>query len=345
MRILIISDAWQPQVNGVVRTYEYLSSELIARSHDVKVIGPNEFVSIPMPGYSEIMLALFPYRKLRRMIKEFNPDRIHIPVEGPLGRAARLYCKRNKMKFTSSYHTHFPDYVAKRVSWLPKRLRRYVRSMAISFIRRFHKLSSGMMVATQSLEDELKNWGFITPMHRLLRGAKLDLFHPGPKELFLDKPGPVMLYVGRIAVEKNLEAFLDLDIQGTKVLVGEGPSREKLMKKYPDAIFPGKKVGEELAEHYRSADIFVFPSKTDTFGIVLIEALATGIPVAAYNVTGPKDIITEAELGVLDNDLGVAVQRALLLKDAKARINHVKEHYTWEKVAENFEKYLKNIEK
>jgi len=340
MKLLIISDAWQPQVNGVVRTYEYISSELRKRGHDVKVIGPADFISTPMPGYSEIRLALFPYRKLRKMIKDFNPDRIHIPVEGPLGRAARLYCKRNKVPFSSSYHTHFPDYVAKRVGWLPKRLRRSVKSMAINMIRRFHKKSSAMMVATQSLEDELRSWGFKNPMKRLLRGAKLDLFHPGEKTLFKDKEGPVMLFVGRIAVEKNLEAFLELDIPGTKVLVGEGPSKEKLMKKYPDAIFPGKKEGKELAEYYRSSDLFVFPSKTDTFGIVLIEALASGIPVAAYNVTGPKDIITKPELGVLDDNLQIAIEKALKLDNPEARIAHVRDHYTWENVAENFEKYI-----
>lgn len=340
MKLLIVSDAWQPQVNGVVRTYEHICAELISRGHEVKVIGPSDFFSIPMPGYSEIRLAMFPYRKLRKMINDFAPDRIHIPVEGPLGAAARLYCKRRKIKFTTSYHTHFPDYVAKRVTWLPKRLRRYVRSMAIAMIRRFHKKSSGMMVATQSLEDELLGWGFKTPICRLLRGAKLDVFYPGKKTLFQDLPKPIMLFVGRVAIEKNLEAFLDLDVPGTKVVVGEGPSKEKLIKKYPNAIFPGKKIGAELAEHYRSSDLFVFPSKTDTFGIVLIEALASGVPVAAYNVTGPKDIIVEDYLGVLDDDLKTAVEKATNLPHPEKRVAHVKEFYTWESVAERFESYL-----
>lgn len=340
MKLLIVTDAWQPQINGVVRTYEYLSEEMRKRGHDVKVIGPDSFMNMPMPGYKEISLAIFPYRKLRRMIREFDPDRIHIPVEGPLGQAARLYCKRNKIPFTTSYHTHFPDYVAKRVSWLPKRFRRYLRSIAIAYVRRFHKKSSAMMVATQSLEDELNAWGFRAEKKRLIRGARLALFHPGEKTLFQDMPKPIQLYVGRVAVEKNIEAFLEADTGGTKVIVGDGPSREKLAKKYPEAIFAGKKVGEELAEYYRSADVFVFPSRTDTFGIVLIEALASGVPVVAYDVTGPRDIVTEPYLGVLTEDLAEGVKQVLESGTAEQRVAHIKERYAWEKVAETFENYL-----
>lgn len=343
MRILIISDAWQPQVNGVVRTYENLLEELLKQGHDVKVIGPDSFVSVPMPLYKEIRLALFPRRKLKRMIEDFNPEFIHVAVEGPLGRAAQRYCLKYDLPYTTSYHTHFPDYVAKRVGFLPKRFRRYIRSLAIAYIRRFHKKSAAMMVATQSLEDDLKAWGFKLPMRRLLRGARLDLFYPGENTEFKDHKGPLYLYVGRVAIEKNIEAFLELDLEGTKVIVGDGPSLNKLKKKYPDVLFMGKRVGEELASIYRSCDLFVFPSKTDTFGIVLIEALASGIPLAAYPVTGPKDIMTEEYLGAMDHDLSKAVEKALKVGTAEQRHNFVKENYSWEKVAEAFIDYQKEL--
>lgn len=343
MRLLIISDAWQPQVNGVVRTYEHISAEMRKRGHNVKVIGPNEFISTPMPGYSEIRLALFPYHKLKKMIKDFNPDSIHIAVEGPLGFAARRYCLKHDLAFSTSYHTHFPDYVAKRVDWLPSSLKNMIRNIAIAHIRRFHKPSSQIMVATQSLENDLRAWGFRSPMRRLLRGAKTDIFHPGEKTLFKDKQQPIMLFVGRVAVEKNIDAFLEIKIKGTKVVVGEGPSLEKLQQKYPDVVFAGKKTGEELADYYRSSDVFVFPSKTDTFGMVIIEALACGIPVAAYPVTGPKDIITEPFLGNLNEDLKTAIEQALNTGTAEQRVAHTQQYYTWESVAESFENYTNTL--
>jgi glycosyltransferase involved in cell wall biosynthesis len=343
MKLLIISDAWQPQVNGVVRTYEHISAEMTKRGHDVKVIGPNEFISTPMPGYSEIRLALFPYRKLKKMIENFKPDSIHIAVEGPLGLAARRYCKKHNIAFSTSYHTHFPDYVAERVGFLPAFLKNIVRNIAIAHVRNFHKLSAMIMVATQSLEDDLRAWGFTSPMKRLLRGAKTDVFYAGEKTLFKDKPQPIMLFVGRVAIEKNIEAFLALNIKGTKVVVGEGPLLEKLQHKYPDVVFAGKRTGQELAEYYRSSDVFVFPSKTDTFGMVLIEALACGTPVAAYPVTGPKDIITEPFLGALNDDLKTAIEQALSNGTAAERVAHTQAYYTWESVAETFESYISGI--
>ena len=342
MRLLIISDAWHPQVNGVVRTYEHLTEELIKKGHEVKVIGPADFPwRFPMPGYAEIHLALFPFRRLSKMIEAFNPDHIHVATEGPLGGAGRKYCLKNNQNFTTSYHTHFPDYLAKRVGKFLPFLATPIRNKTIKLIRNFHAPAKTMMVATQSLEDELKGWGFETPMHRLSRGVNLALFRPGEKTLFNDLPRPVALYVGRVAIEKNINAFLDMNWQGSKVIVGHGPSLEMLKRQYPDAHFVGKKEGEELAAHYRSSDIFVFPSKTDTFGIVLIEALASGIPVAGYNVTGPKDIITDPILGAVhDSDLRQACDDALKHDTAQERAKHIKAVYSWENVAAQFEKIM-----
>lgn len=339
MKILIISDAWLPQVNGVVRTYEHLNEELRKRGHQVDVIGPSDFpVRVPMPGYPEIKLALGAYRQLKTMIDEYAPDHIHIATEGPLGWAARKYCLRHACNFTSSYHTQFPDYVAKRLARRLPFLFSHVHEMAKRFVRHFHKPAGAMLIATQSLEDELRSWKFEAPIFRLTRGVHTDLFYPGEKTLFNDLPRPVALCVGRVAIEKNLEAFLEMDWHGSKVIVGDGPSMSELQRKYPDAIFVGTKEGEELAAHYRSADIFVFPSRTDTFGIVLIEALASGLPVAAYNVMGPKDIITEPFLGVLhENDLGWAARKALESGTPEERSQYVKKVFTWENAARQFE--------
>lgn len=337
MKILIVSDAWEPQINGVVRTYQHIIEHLKAQGHEVVVIGPDRFISLPMPMYSEIRLALFPYRKLKKMISAFCPDTIHIAVEGPLGWATRRYCRRRKIPFTTSYHTMFPDYVSKRVQWMGRRVAWIVRMLAIAHVRRFHRASAATFVATQSLEDQLRRWRFKGRMVRLSRGVDLDLFRPGEKTLFKDKPDPIMLYVGRVAVEKNIEAFLSMDIPGTKVVVGAGPSLSRLSRQYPDVVFAGVQQGGDLAAHFRSADVFVFPSRTDTFGIVLIEALASGLPVAGYNVTGPVDIITSPDLGAVDRDLKVATEQALASKATpEQRHQYVEEHYSWEKVSEVF---------
>ncbi len=343
MKILIISDAWKPQVNGVVRTYEHIGNELEKTGHEFHVIGPADFpFRIPMPGYPEIKLALAPYGRLQRMIKSFSPDVIHIGTEGPLGQAGRQYCIKNNLRFTTIYHSHFPDYVAGRVAKFAPCMASPVRNFAIKKLRHFHGSAAAMMIATQSLEDELKEWGFKTPMHRLTRGVHLHLFKPGEVELFHDMPRPVALYVGRVAVEKNLEDFLSMDWKGSKVIVGHGPDFDKLKNKYPDPYFTGTKEGEELAAHYRSADLFVFPSKTDTFGMVLTEALASGLPVAAYDVTGPRDIITAPHLGALHEDnLAHAANKALEVMDQKKeRHKHVRENYTWPSVAKQFLKVL-----
>ena len=347
MKLLIISDAWHPQINGVVRTYEYLAEEIEKAGHTVKVIGPADFKrTISMPGYSEIKLALWPYKALERMIDAYKPSAIHIATEGPLGNAARKYCLRHDRLFTTSFHTHFPDYIAKRAAKICPLLYKPFHAMAKSFIRRFHAPASAMMIATQSLEDELRSWDFKTPISRLTRGVNLSQFFPGEKTLFNDLPRPISIYVGRVAIEKNIEKFLEMQWEGSKVIVGDGPSMQELKDKYPDAVFVGPKVGEELAAHYRSADLFVFPSKTDTFGIVLIEALASGLPVAAYDVTGPKDIITEDFLGTLtqDEDLSQAAAKAIKAPgSAQKRADHVKNYYTWETAADQFLTTVKDI--
>lgn len=344
MKVLIISDAWFPQVNGVVRTYEHLGEELRKLGHEVKVIGPADFpLRVPMPGYPEIKLAIAPYAKLTKAIEEYNPDKIHVSTEGPLGWAGRKYCLKNNRPFSTSFHTQFPDYVAKRVAKFIPPAYNFVHEQAKKLIRRFHTPSSAMMVATPSLEELLVSWDFKTPMHRLTRGADLDLFSPGEKTVYKDLKGPVALYVGRVAIEKSIEDFLDMPWDGSKVIVGDGPNRAELENKYPGAVFVGKKIGEELAEHYRSADLFVFPSRTDTFGMVIVEALACGLPVAAYNVTGPKDIVTEDFLGALhEDDLAAAAAKAMKSGTPQQRASHVKKFHTWEHAGKQYEDALIN---
>ncbi len=338
MKVLIISDAWHPQINGVVRTYEYLCKELEHMGHQVEVIGPADFPFIvPMPFYAEIKLVLAPKKRLQCLIADYKPDKIHIATEGPLGWAARRYCIKNGISFTSCYHTQFPDYIAKRFAWLIPPLYNIVHRNSIKLVRKFHAPSGNVMVATKTLEDQLLQWGFKAPIKHLSRGVNFDVFHPKEKNILKDLKQPIALYVGRLAIEKNLEAFLDMEWNGTKVVVGDGPIRNILEKKYPNAIFTGKKTREELADYYRSSDVFVFPSKTDTFGIVLIEALACGLPVAGYNVMGPKDIIIHDYLGALDNaNLSKAANQAIKQADKGKCAEHVKEHYNWKTAGKQF---------
>jgi len=344
MKILIISDAWHPQVNGVVRTYEYLNKELANRGHDIKVISPSDFKGVmPMPGYKEIQLAVAPYKKLCRLIKGYNPDAIHIATEGPIGTASRKYCLKNNIKFTTSYHSQFPDYFAKRASRRTPFLYNFFRHVGVQIIKNFHAPSSSMLVTTKSMSDELKGWGIKTPINKFTRGLDHQIFHLGPKNLFRDLKQPIALYVGRLAVEKNIEEFLDMPWHGSKVVVGHGPDENKLRKKYPNVVFTGKKTGKELADHYRSSDIFIFPSKTDTFGLVLIEALACGLPVAAHDVIGPRDVIINDTLGYLHEDLSIAAMKALKTGSAKQRNQYVRENYTWEKACDQFLEATKKV--
>lgn len=341
LKILIVSDAWEPQINGVVRTYQHIIPHLEEMGHEVRVIGPKRFLNTALPWYKEIRLAFMPYYRLKGLIKKFAPDAIHIAVEGPLGWAARRYCALKNIPFTTSYHTHFPDYVAKRFPHIYD----FAYRQSVAYVRKFHEPAASIMVATESLERDLRKMGFKNPFRRLSRGVDPEIFHAGAARLFCDLPKPLMIYVGRVAVEKNLDAFLSLDKKGTKIIVGGGPDLEALKVKYPNAVFTGPKFGEELARHYQSADVFVFPSKTDTFGIVIIEALACGLPVAGYPVTGPADLITEPMLGAIDDDLSVAIDMALAAPGTREeRASHTAERYSWPAVAQDFMHYLIEID-
>jgi Glycosyltransferase len=324
VNILIVSDAWFPQINGVVRTISTIGAELETMGHRVEVIGPDRFRTIPMPTYPEIRLALGAGRRLWPMIDALRPDCIHIATEGPLGFAARRYCLRRGKPFTTAYHTRFPEYVRDRA---PVPL-----ALSYAVVRRFHRPSSAVMVATASIERDLLARGF-TNIRRWTRGVDTDLFRPREKG-FLAVPRPISLYVGRVAVEKNLEDYLRLDLPGTKVVVGDGPARAELQQKYPNVHWAGAKQGEELARHYAAADVFVFPSRTDTFGLVLLEALASGVPVAAYPVPGPLDVVDGSGTGCLDEDLGRAVQNALSIPPDRCRDHAL--NYSWRRSAEQF---------
>lgn len=323
LHVAIVTDAWHPQVNGVVRTLATTGDELRTLGHRVTFITPSDFNTVPCPTYPEIQLALLPQRKIARMLDAAAPCAIHIATEGPLGHAARRYCLGRGLPFTTAYHTRFPEYVRARA--------RIPLEWTYAFMRRFHGPSNGVMVATASLRRELEAHGF-TNIRDWTRGVDLGLFHPRPS--ILDLPRPILMYVGRVAVEKNIGAFLGLDHPGSKVVVGDGPQRADLARRHPDAVFVGAHRDEALAAYYASADVFVFPSRTDTFGLVLIEALASGVPVAAYPVPGPLDVIGESGAGALDEDLGRAVRRALTIDRAAARAHAL--NFTWRRCAESF---------
>lgn len=338
MRILIISDAWRPQVNGVVRTYEDLIPHLEQAGHSVRVIGPADFKwRKPMPGYSEIELVLFPGRTLKKIIADFAPETIHIATEGPLGWAARKLCLKRSWPFTTAYHTHFPDYVALRAARYCKALHDPVKLACIKLVRAFHAPSSAVLTTTSSVEKTLRQWGFKAPLIRLTRGVDTNVFHPGPQTLFLDQPRPIALYVGRVAIEKNIGAFLSMPWAGTKIVVGDGPDLQKFKTSHPEIMFAGRQTGRELADHYRSVDVFVFPSKTDTFGIVLIEAMACGLPIAGFPVSGPADIVTLPLLGTTGDDLGKSALSALSAPGTpEDRFRHLQNTYNWDLACHQF---------
>jgi glycosyltransferase involved in cell wall biosynthesis len=329
MRILLATDAWEPQVNGVVRTLTRTVAECRAMGHEVEVISPELFKTVPCPTYPEIRLALGAYDEMQERFKAFEPEAVHIATEGPIGLSARRICLEWKLPFTTSYHTKFPEYVSARFP-VPV-------SVGYAYMRWFHKSSGRLMVATPSMRDELSRHGFrnISPWSR---GVDTELFRPDLKPLFEDLPRPIWLNVGRVAVEKNIEAFLSLDLPGTKVVVGDGPVREELSKKYPEARFVGAKFGDELARCFASADAFVFPSLTDTFGLVILEAMATGTPVAAYPAPGPIDIIPDSGAGAVDEDLRAACLACLEL-DRKA-VRAYAERFSWRASAEEFVRNL-----
>ena len=340
MRIAIVTDAWLPQVNGVVRSLSSTVEVLRSRGREVMLITPDEFRSVPCPTYPEIRLALGCGKGVAERLEAFCPDAVHLATEGPLGWAARRWCVDYGMPFTTSFHTRFPDYVALRTG--------FPASLFWKPICRFHAPAKRVMAATAALSAELAGRE-IGPIHRWPLGIDRRLFHrdviPHPEVATL--PGPVMLFVGRVAVEKNIGAFLEVDVAGTKVVVGDGPARAELQRRHPEVRFLGARHGEELASIYAAADVFVFPSRTDTLGLVNLEALACGTPVAAYPVRGPIDILGfdgcglrgggEA-IGALDQNLGQAIQRAL----AADRYACAREasHYSWEACTDAFERGL-----
>jgi glycosyltransferase involved in cell wall biosynthesis len=329
-RILIISDAWLPQVNGVVRTLSTVVGELRGMGHVVDVIGPDRFRTVPCPTYPDIALSLFPQRRLVRMIQEFQPDALHIATEGPLGLAARRWAMRTGFRFTTAFHTRFAEY-------LYARTRMPVRPV-YAWMRRFHDAGAGTMVATRSLQVELTSRGF-SQIRPWSRGVDLTLFKPEPREDW-NLPRPIFIYVGRVAVEKNIGAFLDLDLPGSKIVVGGGPRLASLRRDYPSVTFTGPRFGEDLARAYAGADVFVFPSLTDTFGLVILESLACGTPVAAFPVTGPKDVLAGAvgRVGAVNTDLRAAALQALHA-DREACRAHA-ELYSWRACAELFLSHL-----
>lgn len=301
MRVLVATDAWRPQVNGVVRSLEQMIQAAPALGITAQALTPEGFHQVGLPSYPDIRLALATRRMLAARIADFAPDHIHIATEGPIGWLTRAVCLAQKRPFTTSYHTRFPQYIAAR--WpIPE-------SWSYRLLRRFHGPAAAVMVSTATVEEELRQHGF-EKLVRWGRGVDLSLFHPRPQSL-LDLPRPIFLYVGRVAVEKNVEAFLSLKLPGSKVVVGDGPARADLERAFPEARFLGLKEGEELAGIYASSDVFVFPSLTDTFGIVLLEAAASGLPVAAFPVQGPRDVFAGSAAAVLDEDLRSAAMQAL----------------------------------
>ncbi len=342
MKICIVTDAWFPQVNGVVRTLDTTRRELEKLGHQVLMITPDRFRTMPMPTYPEIRLAVLPRRRLRAMIADFAPDAIHIATEGPLGWAARRICLKADLSFTTAFHTRFAEYVAARfhvpLSW------------GYAILRRFHGPSDRVMAATESLRRELEARGFGRTA-LFSRGVDMTVFHPREKT-GLDMLRPVYTYVGRVAVEKNLEAFIGLDLPGTKVVVGDGPQLDELRAAYPDVVFTGVQQGAALARYYAQSDVFVFPSKTDTFGLVILEALACGVPVAAYPVPGPLDVLGEHAcrgdhasrhaVGCLSDDLGTAIAGALRL-DPEACLAFART-FSWEACTRQFVENLAPLE-
>ena len=327
MKVLTVTDAWHPQVNGVVRTIEATNRELNLAGHETEVISPLSFRTIACPGYSEIRLSLLPYRRLARLLAQARPDAVHIATEGPLGLAARRYCRVRHIAFTTAYHTRFPQYL-KAMYGIPE-------NWVYRFLRWFHGPAHLLLTPTAHVERELAQWG-ITKVARWTRGVDLDVFQPiaEPSPLVHGVPRPIFLYVGRVSVEKNIDAFLNLDLPGTKVVAGIGPELETYKRRHPEVRFLGVLSRTELAQLYSTVDVFVFPSRTDTFGLVLLEALACGTPVAAYPVQGPLDVVGGSDVAVLDEDLRKAALAALRIDRSKCRAHA--ERSSWRAATQQF---------
>ncbi len=316
-RIALITDAWHPQINGVVRTLDTVSQHLRAAGYTVDIISPERFRTLPCPFYQEIRLSINAWPKVNRLLNELSPNAIHIATEGPLGWAARAYCMKHATPFSTSFHTRFAE-MFERWFGLP-------RDWGYTPLRRFHNAAAATLVPTASMQTELEQRGF-TGLNTWSRGVDTTLFHPD-KRIDLPYPRPIQLYVGRVSKEKNIEAFLEAGLLGTKLIVGNGPERATLEARYPDAVFLGVKHGEELAQLYASSDVFVFPSKRDTYGIVMLEALASGTPVAAFPVPGPIDVLTDSNAATMGDDLSHAIQHALTLSRTDVRSRG--EQFSW----------------
>lgn len=332
MRIALITDAWAPQVNGVVTTLGRTCRTAEAMGHELRVISPSLFRTLPCPSYPSIRLALRPGQRLARELAAFDPQAVHLPTEGPLGMAGRAWCLKHDFPFTTAWHTRFPEYVQLRT--------RLPVGASYAWLRRFHRPAVRTLVSTETQRRELRArrfgelviWG---------RGVDTTQFRPYGKDLY-DLPRPISLYAGRVAVEKNLEAFLRLDLPGSKVVIGDGPDLPGLRKRYPRVRFTGFRSGEDLARHIAGGDVFVFPSRTDTYGLVMLEAMACGLPVAAFPVPGPQDVVRPGRTGVLDEDLGRAVHAALDL-DPQACLRQAREH-SWEAATRVFLGHLAPVD-
>jgi glycosyltransferase involved in cell wall biosynthesis len=339
-KIMLVTDAWEPQVNGVVRTLSNTNRELREMGCEVEVVSPADYPNtVPLITYSEIRLALGAREDVEDRFLAFAPDAVHIATEGTLGWDARAICLKHKFPFTTSYHTQFPEYVHARFSWIPL-------WAGYRYMHAFHDKSGRVMVATPTMKKQLELQGFRNTAI-WSRGVDIEQFHPSKRGidggLFKDLPKPVFAYVGRVAVEKNIEAFLKIDLPGSKVIVGGGPALEELRAKYPDAHFVGPKFGEDLARHYADADVFVFPSFTDTFGLVILEAAACGTPVAGFVAPGPQDILPGTGAGIVDVDLQKACLEALKCSREDARA--LAERYSWRACAEEFRRNLEPLPK
>lgn len=324
MRIAMVTDAWTPQRNGVVRVLACLTAGLEAMGHTVGVMEPSAFPTIACPSYPEIPLSLFPKEKLAGMLDNFRPDAVHLATEGPLGWAGRAWCLRRGLPFTTAYHTKFPEYVQART--------RVPLAWPYAVMRRFHGRAAATLCPSPSVYRELRARGFAGAVE-WSHGVDTAIFRPRGKD-FLDLPRPVFMYVGRVAVEKNLPAFLSLDLPGSKVVVGDGPARPDLIRRFPGCHFRIVNGDDELSRAFSAADAFVFPSLTDTFGLVMLEALASGVPVAAFPVTGPLDVIGDAPVGVLSKDLREAAMQALGLSPDACRAHAAR--FSWQVVADEF---------
>lgn len=331
MRIAIATDAWYPQPNGVVRVVGTVVDRLKRRGHDVCIVSPDRFRTFPCPTYSELRLALLPGKGTADALDRFAPDAIHIATEGPIGAAARRYCLARGLPFTTAYHSKFPEFIHARtrlpISWLYEKM------------RRFHEPSSAVMVPSRNVYDELSSRGFAR-LRLWSHGVDTDVFEPGPND-YLDGLGlerPYFMYVGRVTIDKNIPAFLDLDLPGSKIVIGSGPARDALMKRYPDVLFRIADGDAELARYFNAPDVFVFPSLTDTFGLVMLEALACGTPVAAFSVTGPTDVLGESKAGRLDKDLRRAALDALAIDPELCRAHALR--FSWDRVVDEFLSFL-----